>query len=47
VIIEGMGVRSDGKTLIAQPHVDGKNLWTVDDIKRANCVFSDPLANFK
>jgi methane monooxygenase component A alpha chain len=38
-------VRSDGKTLIGQPHVskDGK-LWSLDDIKRANCVFRDPLA---
>jgi len=45
VIAELWGVRSDGKTLIGQPHVtkDGK-LWTLDDIKRANCVFRDPLA---
>jgi methane monooxygenase component A alpha chain len=45
VIVEGYGVRSDGKTLIAQPHVkkDGK-LWTLDDIKRIGCVFKDPLA---
>jgi methane monooxygenase component A alpha chain len=44
VIAEGFGLRSDGKTLISQPHTnkDGK-LWTLDDIKKINCVFSDPL----
>lgn len=44
VIAEGHGVRSDGKTLIAQPHTskDGK-LWTLDDIKKIGCVFADPL----
>ena len=40
----GHGVRSDGKTLIGQPHVRGDNLWTLEDIKRAGCVFADPLA---
>ena len=44
VIAEGHGVRSDGFTLIAQPHTskDGK-LWTLDDIKKIGCVFADPL----
>lgn len=44
VIAELHGVRSDGKTLIAQPHTnkDGK-MWTLDDIKALNCVFSDPV----
>jgi len=44
VIAELHGVRSDGKTLIAQPHTnkDGK-LWTLDDIKKLNCVFQDPV----
>ena len=46
VIAEGHGVRSDGVTLIAQPHVRGDNLWTLEDIKRAGCVFHDPLAKF-
>lgn len=46
VIAEGHGVRSDGKTLIAQPHTRGDNLWTLEDIKRAGCVFPDPLAKF-
>jgi methane monooxygenase component A alpha chain len=47
VVLEGMGVRADGKTLISQPHVNGENLWTIDDLKRANCVFVDPVADFK
>jgi methane monooxygenase component A alpha chain len=44
VIAEGHGVRSDGFTLIAQPHTskDGR-LWTLDDIKKIGCVFADPL----
>ena len=44
VIAEGHGLRSDGKTLIAQPHTskDGK-MWTLDDIKKINCVFKNPL----
>jgi glycerol kinase len=36
----------DGKTLIAQPHVRGDNLWTLEDIKRAGCVFPNPLDKF-
>jgi methane monooxygenase component A alpha chain len=44
VVVEGNGVRSDGKTLIGQPHVRGDKLWTVEDLKRINCVFADPLA---
>jgi len=44
VIAEGHGLRSDGKTLISQPHTnkDGK-LWTLDDIKKIGYVFADPL----
>ncbi len=45
VVVEGNGVRADGKTLIGQPHVRGDKLWTVEDLKRANCVFADPLAD--
>ena len=45
VVVEGHGVRADGKTLIGQPHVRGDKLWTVEDLKRANCVFADPLAD--
>ena len=26
-------VRSDGKTLIAQPHLDQEGMWTLDDIE--------------
>ena len=44
VIAEGHGVRSDGKTLISQPHTNkDSKLWTLDDIKKIGCVFADPL----
>ncbi len=42
IVVEGHGVRSDGKTLIGQPHVRGDNLWTVEDLKRADVVCGDP-----
>ena len=29
-------VRSDGKTLMAQPELDGKRLWTLDDVRACN-----------
>jgi hypothetical protein len=25
-------LRTDGKTLIAQPHLDDENMWTIDDV---------------
>ncbi len=42
MVLEGNGVRADGRTLVGQPHVRGDKLWTVEDLKRANCVFADP-----
>ncbi|ETZ44711.1 monooxygenase [Mycobacterium avium] len=44
--IETKGLlRSDGKTLMGQPHVhtDEEWLWTIDDIKRMDVVIADPL----
>jgi hypothetical protein len=35
-------VREDGKTLIAQPTLDMKRMWTLDDIKRCDYVVQKP-----
>lgn len=37
------GVRSDGKTLIAQPHLRGERLWTLDDLKSCGVYMHSPL----
>jgi hypothetical protein len=38
-------LRSDGKTLMGQPHLrtDERWLWTIDDIRRTGIVIQDPL----
>ncbi|GAQ35500.1 methane monooxygenase component A alpha chain [Mycobacterium pseudoshottsii JCM 15466] len=38
-------LRSDGKTLMGQPHVhtDERWLWTIDDIRRTGVAIQDPL----
>ncbi|MDQ2959430.1 MAG: methane monooxygenase [Candidatus Dormibacteraeota bacterium] len=36
-------VREDGKTLIGQPSLDVKRMWTIDDIRRLNFEVKDPL----
>jgi len=44
--IEESGLlRSDGRTLMGQPHVhtDERWLWTIDDIRRTGIVIQDPL----
>ena len=44
--IERVGLlRSDGRTLVGQPHLrtDEKHLWTIDDIKRMSIEIRDPL----
>lgn len=43
VVVAAGGLRSDGKTLVAQPHRRSTNMWTVDDLKRLDFVISDPL----
>ncbi|MGV0792850.1 hypothetical protein [Mycolicibacterium sp. XJ1819] len=36
------GVRSDGKTLVSQPHLHSERMWTVDDLAACNVVVRDP-----
>lgn len=43
VITELGYLRPDGKTLIAQPHLDAEKLWTIDDIRRLKFEIKDPL----
>ena len=43
VVTELGYIRPDGKTLIAQPHLDKDNLWTIDDIRRLKFTIKNPL----
>jgi hypothetical protein len=43
VITELGYLRPDGKTLIAQPHLNAENMWTIDDIRRLKFEIKDPL----
>jgi methane monooxygenase component A alpha chain len=36
-------VRSDNKTLNAQPHLNSERMWTLDDLRACNAVIRDPL----
>jgi hypothetical protein len=36
------GVRSDGRTLVAQPHLNSERLWTLDDLAATRIVVRDP-----
>ena len=36
-------VREDGKTLVGQPSIDLKRMWTIDDIRRLKYEVKDPL----
>ncbi|KKW62999.1 MULTISPECIES: ferritin family protein [Mycolicibacterium] len=36
------GVRSDGRTLVAQPHLRSDWLWTIDDLAATRIVVRDP-----
>jgi len=44
-IVDAGLLRSDGKTLMGQPHLrtDEASLWTIDDIRRTGVVIKDPL----
>lgn len=44
-IVDAGLLRSDGKTLMGQPHLrtDERSLWTIDDIRRTGVVLQDPL----
>jgi methane monooxygenase component A alpha chain/propane monooxygenase large subunit len=44
VVTELGYIRPDGKTLIAQPHLNPENMWTIDDIRRLKFTIRDPLA---
>ena len=35
-------VRTDGKTLIAQPHLENDNMWTLDDVKSMDFHVQSP-----
>ena len=35
-------VRTDGETLIAQPHLDNDNMWTLDDVKSMDFHVQSP-----
>jgi hypothetical protein len=39
-------VRADGKTLIAQPHLESEKMWTIDHITALNFEIQDPLKSF-
>ena len=36
-------IRSDGKTLVAQPSLRWDKMWTIDDIRAQKVEISDPL----
>ena len=43
VVTELGYIRPDGKTLMAQPHLNAENMWTVDDLRRLKYTIKDPL----
>ncbi len=44
MVIAAGGVRADGKTLLAQPHLNGGGkMWTIDDLKKCGMVVPNPL----
>ena len=43
-VIVDMGLlRSDGKTLIGQPHLNMERMWTIDDIRRIGWILKYPV----
>lgn len=43
-VIQWLGyVREDGKTLMAQPHLNSERMWTLDDIRKLKYEIKDPL----
>jgi hypothetical protein len=42
-IVKNGLLRADGKTLMAQPHVESERMWTIDDIRRLDFEFQNPL----
>ena len=46
-IVRDLGfVRPDGKTLIAQPHLDDDMMWTLDDVKSMGFEMQSPNIMF-
>ena len=43
VILDLGYVRPDGQTLIGQPLIEQKRLWTIDDIRALRYEIKDPL----
>jgi hypothetical protein len=43
VVLEMGFVREDGKTIIGQPGIDLKRMWTIDDLRKCNLEVKDPL----
>ena len=39
-------LRADGKTLIAQPHLDDDGLWTLDDVRSMQYEIVSPNIAF-
>jgi methane monooxygenase component A alpha chain len=44
VVAAAGGLRSDGRTLVAQPHRRAERMWTIDDLRALSFVILDPLA---
>ena len=42
-IVKNGLLRADGKTLLAQPHLEDERMWTIDDIRRVDFTVLDPL----
>jgi hypothetical protein len=42
-IVQSGLLRSDGKTLIAQPSLDTDRMWTIDDVKAWGMEITDPM----
>ncbi len=36
-------LRADGKTLIGQPHLNARRMWTINDIRALHYEIKDPL----
>lgn len=45
VVLDLGFLRSDGRTLVGQPHLRSEGLWTIDDIRAIGVTVHDPLAS--
>jgi len=43
VVLDLGYIREDGRTLIGQPSIDLKRMWTIDDIRKLHYEIKDPL----